>query len=84
MREKLKKPTQLAAELAEMAGGKVVAVRPGQIEVQLSTETGVTVTVRRVNIYRNVAKAYIMYGLKVPQSVLENMERWERDNAGRV
>jgi len=83
VREKLEKPTQLAVELAELAGGTVIAVRPGQIEVRLSAETGVTVTVKRVNIYRNAAKAYIMNGLKVPQSVLENMERWERENAGR-
>ena len=79
-REQLVLPTLLAAVLARGVGATVQTMRPGRIEGQFSSDVGFSVTVRRVNIFRREKETYEALDLPVPNHVLQDIERWEREN----
>ncbi len=79
-REQLALPTLLAATLARGVGATVQSMRPGRVEGRLSSDVGFSVTVRRVNVFLREKETYEALGLPIPERVLRDIERWEREN----
>ena len=83
IRDHLRVPTLVAALLAQKAGASVRALRPGRVEADLPGSVGVEIRVWQVNIYHDEAKAYRLQGMPVPDRVLQDAERWDREHGRR-
>ncbi|MFA5130641.1 MAG: hypothetical protein WC477_07085 [Patescibacteria group bacterium] len=83
VRETLRIPTRVAAMLARKTGAELCLIRPGCIEAILARSSmNICIKVRPVNIYLDEAMAYRLAQLPVPDSVLEDSARWERETNG--
>ncbi len=80
VRASLEAPTHLAAYLARQMGAEVISERPGRIVSALADGTLVQVTIREVNVFRSEAEAYRRIGEPVPERVLRDIERWDREH----
>jgi len=83
VRETLRIPTEVAADLARRAGARVCRVRIGRVEIIVpGSSIRIQIGVRPKNVFAKEAMAYRLAGLPVPAQVLQDMERWEREHGG--
>ncbi len=76
-------PTRFMAWLAKQTGAEVFSERPGHVVAILPNEDVVEVSVTQVNVFRAQADAYRRNDIPVPESVIENIERWDREHGKR-
>jgi hypothetical protein len=76
-------PTRFMAWLAEHTGAEVFSERPGHVVAILPNEDVVEASVTQENVFCAQAEAYRRNGIPVPESVIENIERWDREHGKR-
>lgn len=76
-------PTRFMAWLAEQTGAEVFSERPGHVVAILPNDDVVEVGVSQVNVFLGQAEAYRRNGIPVPESVIENIARWDREHGKR-
>jgi hypothetical protein len=84
-RRGLAAPTLMAAFGAGRAGAIVESASPGRVLVSLphpEERRCVSIRVTRENPFASEVRCYELVGQPVPQDVIENMERWEREHGG--
>jgi hypothetical protein len=77
--EQLRTPTLVAAMVAQRTGATIRSVRPGRVDLT-SCGANIQISVRMVNIYRGEAENYRDAGLPVPDYVLKDAKRWDREH----
>lgn len=76
-------PTRFLAWLAKQTGAEVFSERPGHVVAILPNDDVVEVSVSQENVFRAQEKAYLLNDMPVPDSVIENIARWDREHGKR-
>lgn len=81
IRDDLQTPTYVMAHIAYAAGAQVISIRPGGIEFRRSaSDPHFQMVIRQENIFALEALAYRRANLPVPQQVLDDLVRWNREH----